>query len=66
MTATAIGIEGKALFSAKEICTYIGCKPTHFYTKIRQQLPDPVRLGERRVVWKKTDIDAFIEQQQGK
>ena len=55
------------LYSATEASNYLGLSKTTFLRMAKDQiLPQPIRITERRIVWDKADLDAYIEAKKAK
>ena len=48
---------------SKDAWKYLNVSETEFYTKIVKQpdFPKPIRLGKKLVLYKKDELDAFME-----
>lgn len=50
------------LYSAVEASQYLGLGKTTFLRMVKDSdLPQPIRITERRIVWDVRDLDAYID-----
>ncbi|HAT23886.1 MAG TPA: hypothetical protein DCS81_05725 [Pantoea septica] len=52
----------KALLNAKQLVEYTGlCRMTIWRYENAGQFPSRIKIGPKRVAWRKSDVDAWIE-----
>jgi prophage regulatory protein len=61
MEAPRSPLQGKMLLRISEVCAVVGLSRSSVYAKLRGAcFPRPVRLSERAVRWRTSDLDAWL------
>ncbi len=56
--------DGDRFLRIGEVCRLVGCGRSWIYARVRAgEFPPPLRLGHRTVVWRESEVRAWMEAQ---